>query len=115
MLFSSSLYKEVGTFKVMVWFKLLTDLFFFLPLTSTTNVFTLFLRKYFHLLCYFETGYAQMTSPIGKDKSPEFGSSSLSGVFSVEWIKKYEPYDYPYPANNSFVMEKGAHNVHAGF
>ena len=30
-----------------------------------------------------------MTSPIGKDKSPEFGSSSLSGVFSVEWIKKY--------------------------
>jgi len=33
-------------------------------------------------------GYAQMTSPIGKDKSPEFGSSSLSGVFSVEWIKK---------------------------
>ena len=35
------------------------------------------------------TGYAQMTSPIGKDKSPEFGSSSLSGVFSVEWMKKY--------------------------
>ena len=35
------------------------------------------------------TGYAQMTSAIGKDKSPEFGSSSLSGVFSVEWIKKY--------------------------
>lgn len=33
-------------------------------------------------------GYAQMTSPIGKDKSPEFGSSSLSGVFSVEWMKK---------------------------
>ncbi|KAJ7384544.1 3'-5' RNA helicase ythdc2 [Desmophyllum pertusum] len=33
-------------------------------------------------------GYAQMTSPIGKDKSPEFGSSSLSGVFSVDWIKK---------------------------
>ena len=31
-----------------------------------------------------------MTSPIGKDKSPEFGSSSLSGVFSVEWIKKYD-------------------------
>ena len=30
-----------------------------------------------------------MTSPIGKDKSLEFGSSSLSGVFSVEWIKKY--------------------------
>ena len=30
-----------------------------------------------------------MTSPIGKDKSPEFGSSSLSGVFSVEWMKKY--------------------------
>ena len=30
-----------------------------------------------------------MTSPIGKDKSPEFGSSSLSGAFSVEWIKKY--------------------------
>ena len=30
-----------------------------------------------------------MTSPIGKDKSPEFGSTSLSGVFSVEWIKKY--------------------------
>ena len=30
-----------------------------------------------------------MTSSIGKDKSPEFGSSSLSGVFSVEWIKKY--------------------------
>ena len=35
------------------------------------------------------TGYAQMTSAIGKDKSPEFGSSCLSGVFSVEWIKKY--------------------------
>ncbi|XP_073241899.1 3'-5' RNA helicase YTHDC2-like [Porites lutea] len=33
-------------------------------------------------------GYAQMISAIGKDKSPEFGSSSLSGVFSVEWIKK---------------------------
>lgn len=30
-----------------------------------------------------------MMSSIGKDKSPEFGSSSLSGVFSVEWIKKY--------------------------
>ena len=30
-----------------------------------------------------------MTSPIGKEKSPEFGSTSLSGVFSVEWIKKY--------------------------
>lgn len=38
----------------------------------------------------FFQGYAQMTSPIGKDKSPEFGSSSLSGVFSVEWIKKYD-------------------------
>ena len=30
-----------------------------------------------------------MTSVIGKEKSPEFGSTSLSGVFSVEWIKKY--------------------------
>ena len=30
-----------------------------------------------------------MTSPIGKEKSPELGSTSLSGVFSVEWIKKY--------------------------
>ena len=30
-----------------------------------------------------------MTSPIGKEKSPEFGSTSLSGVFRVEWIKKY--------------------------
>ncbi|XP_029204296.2 3'-5' RNA helicase YTHDC2-like [Acropora millepora] len=33
-------------------------------------------------------GYAHMTSVIGKEKSPEFGSTSLSGVFSVEWIKK---------------------------
>ncbi|XP_068740703.1 3'-5' RNA helicase YTHDC2-like isoform X2 [Montipora capricornis] len=33
-------------------------------------------------------GYARMTSSIGKEKSPEFGSSSLSGVFSVEWMKK---------------------------
>ena len=41
----------------------------------------------FLFLCV--TGYAQMTSAIGKDKSPEFGSSSLSGVFSVEWVKKY--------------------------
>ena len=30
-----------------------------------------------------------MTSSIGKEKSPEFGSSSLSGVFSVEWMKKW--------------------------
>ena len=30
-----------------------------------------------------------MTSAIGKEKSPEFGSTSLSGVFSVDWIKKY--------------------------
>ena len=41
------------------------------------------------IYCSPATGYAQMTSPIGKDKSPEFGSSSLSGVFSVEWMKKY--------------------------
>ena len=37
----------------------------------------------------FLQGYAHMTSTIGKEKSPEFGSASLSGVFSVEWIKKY--------------------------
>ena len=35
-----------------------------------------------------------MTSPIGKDKSLEFGSSSLSGAFSVEWIKKYVLFMY---------------------
>lgn len=43
----------------------------------------------FIIYCPSATGYAQMMSSIGKDKSPEFGSSSLSGVFSVEWIKKY--------------------------
>ena len=30
-----------------------------------------------------------MVSTIGKDKSPEFGSSALGGVFSVDWMKKY--------------------------
>lgn len=30
-----------------------------------------------------------MTFFIGKDKFFEFGLSLLSGVFSVEWIKKY--------------------------
>ncbi|EDO40330.1 predicted protein, partial [Nematostella vectensis] len=33
-------------------------------------------------------GVAHMTSPIGREKSPEFGSSSLGGVFTVEWITK---------------------------
>ena len=37
----------------------------------------------------FSQGHAQMTSPISKEKSLEFGSTSLSGVFSVEWVKKY--------------------------
>ena len=45
--------------------------------------------QFFIIYCPPATGFAQMTSPIGKDKSPEFGSTSLSGVFSVEWIKKY--------------------------
>lgn len=33
-------------------------------------------------------GFAHMASPIGKEKSPEFGSSSLGGVFKVDWVKK---------------------------
>lgn len=88
MLFLSSLCKEVATFKVMFFMR---------------NIFLLHLNLSPHqkekcsqsshvdnVPFNFFQGYAQMTSPIGKDKSPEFGSSSLSGVFSVEWIKKYD-------------------------
>ena len=80
MSFLSFLCKEVATSKV----RNLSDLFF------TPSHYALQQQQkpiliFFHLV----TGYAQMTSPIGKDKSPEFGSSSLSGVFNVEWIKKY--------------------------
>ena len=80
-----SLCKEVATFKVMGLSK---NLFINLDQPKRrVNILTFFLLPFF-------SGYAQMTSPIGKDKSPEFGSSSLSGVFSVEWIKKYALHMY---------------------
>ena len=78
MSFLSFLCKEVATFKV----RNLSDIYYIISLCSAT---TKPILTFFRLV----TGYAQMTSPIGKDKSPEFGSSSLSGVFNVEWIKKY--------------------------
>ena len=51
-----------------------------------------------------------MTSPIGKDKSPEFGSTSLSGVFSVEWIKKY--YDLLFIFKLSLRGKQGNVQIH---
>lgn len=33
-------------------------------------------------------GYARMTSPISKNRSPDFPGSGLSGTFSLEWMKR---------------------------
>uniref|UniRef100_A0A6I8SLL3 3'-5' RNA helicase YTHDC2 n=1 Tax=Xenopus tropicalis TaxID=8364 RepID=A0A6I8SLL3_XENTR len=33
-------------------------------------------------------GFARMTSEIGREKSQDWGSTSLGGVFKVEWIRK---------------------------
>ncbi|KAG9487928.1 hypothetical protein GDO78_007629 [Eleutherodactylus coqui] len=33
-------------------------------------------------------GFARMCSEIGQEKSPDWGSTSLGGVFRVEWIRK---------------------------
>lgn len=44
--------------------------------------------RFVKLFCDSLSGFAHMASAIGKEKSPEFGSSSLGGVFKVDWIKK---------------------------
>ena len=84
MSFLCSLCKEVVTFKVIIWFGRLCHYYLIDVFYNKVQSW-----QFFIFYCSPATGYAQMTSPIGKDKSPEFGSSSLSGVFSVEWMKKY--------------------------
>ncbi len=80
--------KEVATFKVIIW-----QTSFFFCAQQQEQIFT---DCFFTFHFPSATGYAQMTSPIGKDKSPEFGSSSLSGVFNVDWIKKYAHFSYDF-------------------
>lgn len=60
------------------------------PPPSQSLMSTLVLPYYFTIrfFSFSSSGFAHMTSPIGKEKSPEFGSSSLGGVFKVDWIKK---------------------------
>lgn len=39
-------------------------------------------------LIFFIQGFSRMSSEIGREKSQDWGSAGLGGVFKVEWIRK---------------------------
>lgn len=59
------------------------------------------------LTSIFLQGFARMLSEIGREKSQEWGSTSLGGVFKVEWIRRENlPFQYAHHLLNPWNDNK---------